>query len=90
MTAVVAVAIVIIFSTGVITGVIVVVSMASRREDKRGRLSREAPDRPTLAGRYLTSLYVRRAGDEVIPQILRDGDQSELSSLPQLGPEERD
>ncbi len=53
MTAVVALAIMIIFVIGVITGIVVLVSVASRREDKRWRLSREAPDRMTLAGQYL-------------------------------------
>ena len=60
MTAVVVVAIVIIFIFGMIVGIVILVSVASHREDKRLRLSREAPDRTTLAGRYLTSLYVRR------------------------------
>ena len=60
MTAIVVVAIVIIFIFGMIAGIVILVSLASHREDKRMRLSREAPDRTTLAGRYLTSLYVRR------------------------------
>ncbi|HEY7144084.1 MAG TPA: hypothetical protein VH637_07540 [Streptosporangiaceae bacterium] len=64
MSALVALAVVIIFSIGAITGVIVLVSVASKREDKRQRLSREAPDRTTLAARSLTSLYVRRPGDD--------------------------
>ena len=55
MTAVVVVAIVIIFVFGMIIGIVLLVSVASHREDKRLRLSREAPDRTTLAGRYLTS-----------------------------------
>ena len=70
MAAVVVVAIVIVFGIGAITGVVFLVSVASRREDKRprsSRLSREAPDRTTLAGRYLTQLYVRRPGDEPPP-----------------------
>jgi hypothetical protein len=54
----------VVFVTGVITGVICLVSLASRREDRRARLSREAPDRLTLAGRFLTGLYVRRPGDD--------------------------
>ncbi len=49
MTAVVVVAIVIIFIFGMIVGIVVLVSVASHREDKRLRLSREAPDRTTLA-----------------------------------------
>jgi hypothetical protein len=56
--------ILVIFATGMIAGVISLVSIASRREDHRQRLSREAPDRLSLASRYLTSLYVRRPGDD--------------------------
>jgi hypothetical protein len=63
MAAVTVVAIAVIFITGAITGSIVLVCLASRREDRRARLSREAPDRTTMAGRFLTSLYVRRPGD---------------------------
>jgi hypothetical protein len=65
MTAVELLAIGVIFSVGVITGVILVVSLASRREDNRAKLSREAPDRVTQAGRFLTGLYVRRVGEDV-------------------------
>jgi hypothetical protein len=54
----------VIFLFGVITGVILLVSFASLREDRRARLSREAPDRVTSAGRYLTGLYVSRPGDD--------------------------
>jgi hypothetical protein len=54
----------VIFFTGVITGTVFLVSVASRREDRRAKLSREAPDAWTLAGRFLTSLYVRRPGDD--------------------------
>jgi hypothetical protein len=64
MTTVEVLAIGVIFTFGVITGIVFLVSMASRREDRRAKLSREAPDRVTLAGRYLTGLYVRRPGDE--------------------------
>jgi hypothetical protein len=63
MAAVTVIAIAVIFITGAITGSVVLVCLASRREDRRARLSREAPDRTTMAGRLLTSLYVRRAGD---------------------------
>ena len=64
MTTVDILAIGVIFTFGVITGIVVLVSVASRREDRRARLSREAPDRWTLAGRFLTGLYVRRPGDD--------------------------
>ena len=64
MTAVEVLVIGVVFITGMITGVIWLVSVASRREDRRARLSREAPDRMTLTGRFLTGLYVRRPGDD--------------------------
>jgi hypothetical protein len=64
MTAVEFLAIVVVFTTGVITGIIVLVSVASHREDRRAKLSREAPDSWSLAGRFLTGLYVRRPGDD--------------------------
>jgi hypothetical protein len=85
MTAVVVVAIVVIFIIGMIVGIVVLVSVASHREDKRLRLSREAPDRTTLAGRYLTSLYVRRPGDEAVPQVLSDDQRTETLGWPHRG-----
>ena len=85
MTAVVVVAIVIIFIFGMIAGVVILVSVASHREDKRLRLSREAPDRTTLAGRYLTSLYVRRPGDDTTPQSLPDDQRTEMLGWPHRG-----
>jgi hypothetical protein len=69
----------VIFTFGVITGIIFLVSLASRREDRRARLSREAPDRVTLAGRYLTGLYVRRPGDEPARRRYLDDDPAEYS-----------
>ncbi len=85
MTAVVVVAIVIIFIFGMIAGVVILVSVASHREDKRLRLSREAPDRTTLAGRYLTSLYVRRPGDDTAPQALPEDRGTETLEWPHRG-----
>src|SRR5215469_9268016 len=64
MTAVEVLAIIVVFITGVITGIVFLVSLASRREDRRARLSREAPDRITLAARLLTGLCVHRSGDD--------------------------
>ena len=85
---VVVVAIVIIFIFGMIVGIVVLVSVASHREDKRLRLSREAPDRATLAGRYLTSLYVRRPGDDPVPPSWPD-QPAGLPSWPHRGPGDR-
>ena len=86
MTAAVVVAILVIFAFGVITGIVILVSVASHREDKRLMLSREAPDRTTLAGRYLTSLYVRRPGDDTAPQRAPDDQRTELLGWPHQGP----
>jgi hypothetical protein len=77
MAAVTVLAIGVIFTTGAITGIVLLVSLASRRECRRARLSREAPDRATNAARYLTGLYVRRPGDS--PQYRRrSGGKPEL------------
>jgi hypothetical protein len=63
MAAVTVLAIVVIFVFGAISGTVALVCLASHRENRRGRLSREAPDRMTNAARFLTRLYVRRPGD---------------------------
>ena len=85
MTTVEVLAIIVIFSTGVITGVVILVSLASGREDRRARLSREAPDRITLAGRLLTGLYVRRPGDDGYWCGSPYDDQPEFSRQPRPG-----
>jgi hypothetical protein len=85
MTAAVVVAILVIFAFGIITGIVILVSVASHREDKRLRLSREAPDRTTLAGRYLTSLYVRRPGDDTLPRNIPDVLRTEPIGWPHRG-----
>jgi len=87
MTAVEVLAIGVVFITGMITGVVLLVSMASRREDRRARLSREAPDGVTGAGRLLTGLYVRRPGDDGAWYESPDDDQAEFSG-PRWGPGE--
>jgi len=79
MTALEVLAISVVFITGVITGVIFLVSLASRTEDRRARLSCEAPDRVKLAGRWLTGLYVRRPGDDGPRQGYPDDDQAKFS-----------
>jgi hypothetical protein len=80
MTTVDVLAIGVIFAFGVITGIVVLVSLASRREDRRAKLSREAPDRMTLAGRFLTGLYVRRPGDETSWYRHPDDDPAEYAN----------
>jgi hypothetical protein len=79
MTTVDILAIGVIFAFGAITGIVLLVSLASRREDRRAKLSREAPDRVTLAGRYLTGLYVRRPGDDAPRHRHLDDDLAEYS-----------
>lgn len=85
MTAVEVLAIMVVFITGVITGVVFLVSLASRREDHRARLSREAPDRITLAGRLLTGLYVRRPGDDPSRYDYPDDDDEAEFNGPRRG-----
>jgi hypothetical protein len=79
MTAVEVLAIGVIFTFGAITGIVCLVSLASRREDRRVRLSREAPDRMTQAARLLTGLYVRRPGDDTVGYRRLDDDPAEYS-----------
>lgn len=81
MTAVELLVIAVVFTTGVITGIVFLVSAASRTEDRRERLSREAPDAWTQAGRFLTGLYVRRPGDDSPRRRYPDDDPAEF-----LGP----
>lgn len=74
----------------VTTVTVLLVVSASRREGRRLRLSHEASDRVTLAGRYLTSLYVRRpqetdastAPDDPLPQVIKDA-WGDLEHAPQ-------
>jgi hypothetical protein len=79
MTAVELLAIAVVFTTGVITGIVFLVSAASRKEDHRPKLSREAPDNWTQAGRFLTGLYVRRPGDDGPRRRYPDDDPAEFS-----------
>jgi hypothetical protein len=79
MTAVELLAIGVVFTTGVITGIVFLVSAASRKEDRRQKLSREAPDRWALAGRFLTGLYVRRPGDDGPRPRYPDDDPAQFS-----------
>jgi hypothetical protein len=79
MTAVEILAIGVVFITGAITGIVFLVSVASLREDRREKLSREAPDAWTLAGRLLTGLYVRRPGDEDPRRRYPDDERTDYS-----------
>jgi hypothetical protein len=79
MTAVELLAIAVVFTTGAITGIVFLVSAASRKEDHRRKLSREAPDSWTQAGRFLTGLYVRRPGDDGPRPRYPDDDPAQFS-----------
>ena len=56
-----------LFLTGVVTGVIVVVALAIRREDRRYSLVREAPDRMSRSARRLTGVGRRGLDAEFFP-----------------------
>lgn len=53
------VAIIALFLSGVVAGVIVVVALAVRREDRRFSLIGEAPDRMSRSARRLTGVGCR-------------------------------
>ena len=57
MAGVVVIAVVLVFVFGTIVGAVLLVSIASLRED-RDRLSQAAPNRIALAGRLVTGLLV--------------------------------
>ncbi|HTW05580.1 MAG TPA: hypothetical protein VMF87_35170 [Streptosporangiaceae bacterium] len=79
MTAVELLAIGVVFTTGVITGIVFLVSAACRKEDRSQQLSREAPNNWTQAGRFLTGLYVRRPGDDRPRPRYPDDDPAQFS-----------
>jgi hypothetical protein len=55
----VAIAMALVFGTGVLVGVIAMVSMAIRREDKLGTLTRQPPDVLARGARRLAGLGLR-------------------------------
>ena len=48
-----------VFAAGVFAGVVAVVSVAIRREERKFTLTSHAPDTVTRAGRLLNGVYVR-------------------------------
>ena len=48
-----------LFASGVIAGIVGVVSVAIRREERKFTLTSRAPDNVTRAGRLLNGVYVR-------------------------------
>jgi len=56
-----------LFLGGVVTGVIAVIALAIRREDRRYTLVREAPDRVSRSARRLTGVGRRGLDAEFFP-----------------------
>lgn len=56
-----------LFLGGVVTGVIAVIALAIRREDRRYTLVREAPDRISRSARRLTGVGRRGLDAEFLP-----------------------
>ena len=48
-----------LFASGAIAGIVGVVSVAIRREERKITLTSQAPDNVTRAGRLLNGVYVR-------------------------------
>ena len=48
-----------LFASGAIAGIVGVVSVAIRREERKFTLTSQAPDNVTRAGRLLNGVYVR-------------------------------
>jgi hypothetical protein len=59
MAALIALAAIGVFAAGIFAGVIAVVSVAIRREERKFTLTSQAPDNVTSAGRLLNGVYVR-------------------------------
>lgn len=67
MAGIVVVVAVVLFLGGVVTGVIVVVALAVRREDRRYTLVREAPDQISRTARWLNGVGRRDLDAEFFP-----------------------
>ena len=59
MAALIALVAICLFAASVVAGIIGVVAVAIRREERSPTLTSQAPDSMTRAGRRLTGLYVR-------------------------------
>jgi hypothetical protein len=55
--------ILVIFAAGVAVGIVILVSLGIRREERDFTLTRRAPDQVTRGTRLLTGLYVRQRTD---------------------------
>jgi hypothetical protein len=59
MAALIALTAICLFAAGTLAGIIGVVAVAIRREERNLTLTRQAPDNVTRIGRWLTGLHVR-------------------------------
>ena len=59
MAALIALGAICLFAVGVVAGIIGVVAVAIRREERNPTLTSQPPDNVTRAGRWLTGLNVR-------------------------------
>jgi hypothetical protein len=66
MTATLVFAVLVIFVAGIVAGTVLIVSLASRREDRDFTISGTAPTRLTRMARELTGLTYR---DDVVPDF---------------------
>jgi Flp pilus assembly protein protease CpaA len=63
------VAVTALFLSGVVTGIITVVALAVRREDRRYTLAGEAPDRMSRSARRLTGVGRKGLDAEFFPRV---------------------
>jgi hypothetical protein len=70
----VAIGMALVFGTGIMVGVIAMVSMAIRREDKRGSLTGEAPDVVARGARRLNGVGLR----DVTPRDITPRDREDV------------
>lgn len=84
---VVAVTVALFLSGRVVTGVIVVVALAVRREDRRYTLAREAPDRMSRSARKLNGVGPQGLGRRVLPGRTRTGALPRTTRLSSAFPE---
>ncbi len=74
-----------IFVAGAFAGIIAVVSVGIRREERHLSLTRQAPDRVSQGARLLTGLYIRRRTHSSPASADREGCRSSRGSPGQPG-----
>jgi len=78
--AVVAIMVLVGFLGGIMAGIILIVSVASRREDRRYSLTSKAPDATCRGARWLTGARV--CGDRFLSSDMRQDQPDELGAAP--------